>query len=168
MMMNLCILSLLIEDVVALGNTLGSAGDVLLGKNTNTNEEVKKEVTEAPEIEEEIAATTAAPAPEVEEETKVDEETEVEEKTMVSCGGHEAESCGACMQGNGPSWCNGHCMVELDGDKATCVKAKSKYVSCGHHQAEDCGKCTNVAFGQARFCNGSCEFKSATNTCVDK
>ena len=27
----------------------------------------------------------------------------------VSCGGHYAESCEDCPQGNGASWCNGDC-----------------------------------------------------------
>ena len=28
---------------------------------------------------------------------------------QVSCGGHFAESCPDCPQGNGASWCNGDC-----------------------------------------------------------
>ena len=27
----------------------------------------------------------------------------------VSCGHHRANTCGACTQGNGASWCNGEC-----------------------------------------------------------
>merc|ERR1739848_524987 len=30
----------------------------------------------------------------------------------VNCGGHVAESCAACPQGNGAYWCNGECHWE--------------------------------------------------------
>ena len=29
--------------------------------------------------------------------------------TLVSCGGHSAESCADCPQGNGAVWCQGDC-----------------------------------------------------------
>lgn len=29
---------------------------------------------------------------------------------LVHCGGHEAENCAACPQGNGAPWCNGECI----------------------------------------------------------
>ena len=28
---------------------------------------------------------------------------------VVSCGQHKADSCAACAQGHGKSWCNGDC-----------------------------------------------------------
>ena len=30
-------------------------------------------------------------------------------ESTVVCGGHKAQSCDKCPQGNGPSWCNGEC-----------------------------------------------------------
>ena len=30
--------------------------------------------------------------------------------SQVSCGGHYADSCSDCPQGNGASWCNGDCI----------------------------------------------------------
>mmetsp|Transcript_7428 Transcript_7428/g.23341 ORF Transcript_7428/g.23341 Transcript_7428/m.23341 type:complete len:179 (-) Transcript_7428:287-823(-) len=41
----------------------------------------------------------------------VEPEKELEEPKGegVSCGGHRAESCFACPQGNGAVWCNGDC-----------------------------------------------------------
>lgn len=167
MMMNLCILSLLIEDVVAMGGGQGDSVEVLLGK-------AKKEVAPAPEEEEEVGSgpkhkeeveiapkATKAPAPEEEEAAQ-----------GVSCGGHDAASCGECITAKGApeglsaaSWCNGDCVLALDGDQISCVAYVNGYVSCGHHQAENCESCTNKAVGEARFCNGNCEFKGNNNMC---
>lgn len=155
MMMNLCILSLLIEDVVAMGGSQGAAAKVLLGKET-------KEVAPVPEEEEEEIApkATKAPAPEEEEAAQ-----------GVSCGGHDAPSCGECITAQGApegstaaSWCNGECMAQLSKDQVSCVAIKSGFVSCGHHQAENCESCTNKAVGP-HFCNGACAFNGNNNTC---
>lgn len=163
MMMNLCILSLLIEDVVAMGNAEGLAGTVLLGKQT----EVEKEVTEAPEdpefLEEgeETRTNVVTAAPEEEEAAQT-----------VSCGGHEAASCGECTNAEGApegasaaSWCNGECMVVLDKDQMSCVAIESGYVSCGHHQAENCESCTNKEHNYGQFCHGACAFNGNNNKC---
>ena len=32
----------------------------------------------------------------------------------VSCGGHQADSCAGCPQGNGAGWCNGDCTWSND------------------------------------------------------
>ena len=31
----------------------------------------------------------------------------------VSCGGHNADDCSGCMQGNGAAWCNGECTTKI-------------------------------------------------------
>ena len=153
MMMNLCILSLLIEDVVAMGGGQGAAAEVLLGKKTE--EEIAPEVEEPEEI-----------APEVEE------PEEITPAQGVSCGGHDAASCGECItapgapKGSGAaSWCNGDCVTQLSQGQVSCVAIESGFVSCGHHQAENCESCTNKAVGHARFCNGACAFNDNTNIC---
>jgi len=162
MMMNLCVLSLLIEDVVAIGGARGRAADILTGKGADTNE------SETPEVVPETAPETPEEVPEV------PAPSEENSDAMVSCGGHDADSCGACITAPGApegkeaaSWCNGDCYVAFSGDVASCLPIENGFVSCGHHQAEECSSCTNEAVGGALFCNGVCEFNAKTNKCAD-
>merc|ERR1711964_793104 len=92
--------------------------------------------------------------------TKAPETKAPTEETSVgiSCGGHDADSCGACITAPGApegkeaaSWCNGDCYVEFSDDVASCMPIESSFVDCGHHQAAECGTCTNKAVGGALF-----------------
>lgn len=181
MMMNLCILSLLIEDVVAMGGATAKAAGKLLGeKKTNPEPKVPAVVTKAPKKMPEVPDVpdvTEAPVkePEVTEApVKAEEVAPDGAEEEISCGGHTAGSCAACLDHtNAPddhtaaSYCNGDCVVEIsDKGDISCVKHNGPHVDCGFHQAETCKKCTNLAVGQGRFCNGSCEMND-NGVCIE-
>ena len=44
---------------------------------------------------------------------------------VVSCGGHFANTCSACPQGNGASWCNGDCHWQAN----ECIPFSGKYLN---------------------------------------
>lgn len=166
-MMKLCFLSLLIEDVLAMGGVKALGAATLVGEDT--------QVTKASSTTREKAENGEPPEVSVQVET-VEKETSTETSDdRVSCGGHDAPSCGACINAPGApqgkeaaSWCNGDCFVKLSGDDVSCVPIQNGFVSCGHHQAEECTTCTNEAVGGALFCNGVCEFNDAQNKCLNK
>jgi len=176
-MMKLCFLSLLIEDVLAIGGQTGLAAAALAGKAAPTRAPKKEEPkTKAPAPK---APETKAPAPKEPKTTAPEpiapkEPVAPTEETSegISCGGHDADSCGACITAPGApegkeaaSWCNGDCYVEFSDDVASCMPIESSFVDCGHHQAAECGTCTNKAVGGALFCNGVCAFNDKTNKC---
>lgn len=182
MMMNLCILSLLIEDVVAIGGARAKSTDKLLGESTPKPEvpqvaTLVVPVTEAPEVVPEVATLVVPDEPDVTEEVpEVATKVVVKAEEEISCGGHTADSCAACLDhDNAPddhtaaSYCNGDCVVDISDDgEISCVKHTGPHVDCGFHQAETCEKSTNKAVGQGRFCNGSCEINTETSKCVNK
>ena len=43
----------------------------------------------------------------------------LESGNSVSCGGHQANTCAECPQGNGAGWCNGDCVWESGSCVAT-------------------------------------------------
>ena len=57
--------------------------------------------------------------------------------TLVSCGNHNAPTCGDCPQGNGASWCNGDCA--WTGSQCMDKAIVETLVSCGGHMAATCG-----------------------------
>lgn len=151
-MMKFCLMTLLIEDVLAFGgvkNKTHALASILAGPPL-TKKPTTKEVIPAPE---------AIPAP---TDTAAGD-------NMVSCGGHDTATCSACTSGapdgpEGASWCNGDCVTSFSGDSPTCsAKGTGGFVSCGHHQAADCSSCANTDI--PHFCNGSCEWNESTSTC---
>lgn len=160
-MMKLCFLSLLIEDVLAIGGQTGLGAAALAGKSVPKEPKTKAPAPKEPK--------TTAPEPIAPKEPVAPTE---ETSEGISCGGHDADSCGACITAPGApegkeaaSWCNGDCYVEFSDDVASCMPIESSFVDCGHHQAAECGTCTNKAVGGALFCNGACAFNDKTNKC---
>ena len=47
---------------------------------------------------------------------------------VVSCGGHKAESCDKCPQGNGKWWCNGDCQWNESEGRCTDKKGKQNII----------------------------------------
>lgn len=167
-MMKLCFLSLLIEDVIAIGGFKALGMDTLAGKatsETNTSVNKKKEENKKKEADKDTKVKTSAP---------ISAANAGKEDGKISCGGHDADSCGACITAPGApsgkeaaSWCNGDCYVAFSSDVASCKPTLNGFVSCGHHQAADCETCTNEAVGGGLFCNGVCAFDDKTNKCKD-
>ena len=47
-------------------------------------------------------------------------EKSADAKSRVWCGGHHADSCSDCPQGNGRHWCNGKCTWACTNSPPTC------------------------------------------------
>lgn len=146
-MMKFCLMTLLIEDVLAFGG--------VKNKTHNLAKILAGEKLPAP-------AGEKLPAPPAPTNTAAGD-------NMVSCGAHDTDFCSACMIGapDGPeaaSWCNGDCVTSFSGDSPTCsAKGTGGFVSCGHHQAADCSSCANTDI--PHFCNGPCQWNKTTSTC---
>jgi len=82
--------------------------------------------------------------------TETDDEVDEKAKSPVSCGGHYADSCELCPQGNGAAWCNGDCMWE----DSACIDKPP---------ARDCSACKNSS-----CCNDVCSWNSKTSLCRDE
>jgi len=83
---------------------------------------------------------------------------------MVSCGGHEATACSACVgtNGMGPVMCHGQC--EWKNHECITLAEVDTSVTCGGHRAAECGACGDNYL----FCNGDCEWSKWMNTCAYK
>ena len=73
-------------------------------------------------------APTSRPADDndAEEDEKANDVPEKDSETpkKVSCGGHYADSCELCPEGNGAAWCNGDCV--WDEQDSTCINASEQ------------------------------------------
>ncbi|GMI46650.1 hypothetical protein TrCOL_g11442 [Triparma columacea] len=77
----------------------------------------------------------------------------------VLCGGHHADSCFECPQGNGAGWCNGVCM--WDTSSSSCVDQK---VDCGEDGPSDAETCDDCGSSED-VCQGECSFNPIDSTC---
>jgi len=82
-------------------------------------------------------------------------------RASVSCGGHSADTCANCPQGNGAGWCNGDCT--WDGSTGQCKPQSVESVSCGNHNADTCANCPQG--NGAAWCNGDCIWDGSTGQC---
>merc|ERR1712096_104004 len=93
--------------------------------------------------------------------------------TLISCGGHDEEVCGKCLDAaekaevdDKASYCNGDCQLTLgqsaEGDVCS-AKGTTKFVNCGEHQAADCAACANTE--RKHYCNGVCTWSDDENIC---
>jgi len=82
-------------------------------------------------------------------------------KTSVTCGGHEAPSCGECPSTGikAAQYCHGECSWR----NGKCVNNAS--VNCGGHTAPSCGECLPLGHG-ATWCHGECSWRNGK--CVKK
>jgi len=146
--------------------------------------EPQVEVDPAPEekveLEPEVDETIAVDP--VDETIAVDPVEEVEpapeasalRKEGISCGGHDEEVCGKCLEAaeeakvdDKASYCNGDCQLTLGEsaeDDVCSANGTAKFVDCGEHQAGDCAACANTA--RKHYCNGVCKWSDEENTCV--
>jgi len=85
--------------------------------------------------------------------------TGTNKKEEVSCGGHKANNCGCCPQGNGAAWCGGECTWRNNQcvSKAHGGAGSSAELSCGGHNAKTCGGCPQGR--GASWCSGDCVWK---------
>jgi len=85
--------------------------------------------------------------------------TDTKKKEEVSCGGHKANNCACCPQGNGAAWCGGECTWRNNQcvSKAHGGAGLSAELSCGGHNAKTCGGCPQGR--GASWCSGDCVWK---------
>ncbi|CAB9513880.1 Domain of unknown function (DUF3472) [Seminavis robusta] len=76
----------------------------------------------------------------------------------VSCGGHFADSCADCPQGNGAAWCNGECEWAND-------QCQLQQVQCGPtSMATICSECPRA---QDECSSQDCSWMTTTGLCRD-
>jgi len=77
----------------------------------------------------------------------------------VSCGGHFANKCSECPQGNGSAWCNGDCVWE--NNKCTSKPKKS----CGNGKFVN--KCSECPSNPGSCSSDDCAWHPHTSLCRD-